>query len=176
MKKSFLIAGLIVGLSATNCYADIVISQTEETPDITISVARAAKGVATRVTPKSEIKSSVSTASKGQNVSNTSSNDVKLMVRYACPEGSVVSLRGAQDDVNHNMTAEYATCVDSNNAYVGVPSAEVVGMTGGSIINSGKKPRDLAPTEADVMEAEWLAGGGYYDENGNPVNTGKKKR
>ena len=42
MKKSFLIAGLIAGLTATNSYAAVVVSQ-DDAPDITISVARAAK-------------------------------------------------------------------------------------------------------------------------------------
>jgi len=42
MKKSFLIAGLIAGITATNSYADIVISQSDEIPDIIVS-ARAGK-------------------------------------------------------------------------------------------------------------------------------------
>lgn len=43
MKKSFLIAGLIACIGATNTYADIVISQADDNPDTTITVARAAK-------------------------------------------------------------------------------------------------------------------------------------
>ncbi len=51
MKKTFLIAGLIAGLTATNGYADIVISQTDENPDTIITVARATK-TKPRVAPK----------------------------------------------------------------------------------------------------------------------------
>ena len=43
MKKTFLIAGLIACIGATNSYADIVISQTDDNPDMVVTVARAAK-------------------------------------------------------------------------------------------------------------------------------------
>ena len=44
MRKLFLIFGIMCGLCVVNSYADIIISQTEESPDITISVARATRG------------------------------------------------------------------------------------------------------------------------------------
>ena len=43
MKKTFLIAGLIACIGATNSYADIVISQADDTPDMVVTIARAAK-------------------------------------------------------------------------------------------------------------------------------------
>ena len=43
MKKTFLIAGLIACIGATNSYADIVISQADDNPDMVVTVARAAK-------------------------------------------------------------------------------------------------------------------------------------
>ena len=48
MKKSFLIFGALAAILSTNGYADIVIS---DTPDTTITVARAAKTKA-RITPQ----------------------------------------------------------------------------------------------------------------------------
>jgi len=50
MKKTFLIAGLIACVGATNGYAAITISQ-DDASDITISVARATK-IKPRVAPK----------------------------------------------------------------------------------------------------------------------------
>ena len=43
MKKTFLIAGLIACIGATNSYADIVISQPDDNSDMVVTVARAAK-------------------------------------------------------------------------------------------------------------------------------------
>lgn len=177
MKKTFLIAGVIAGLTATNGYADIVISQTNDTPDITISVARAGK-VAQRVSPKSngDFQASAPVATQGQNTQSSSNNKAELKIEYTCPEGCIVDLHGAQDEAKNYVHAEYATCVHNNGAYCGTPSAEIVGIVGGSIVNSGKQHRDIGPTAAQIAEQEWLASGGYYDENGNPVNPGKKKR
>jgi len=65
MRKAFLIAGLIACIGTTNSYADIVISQAEESPDMTITVARAGK-VATRVTPvMSDVEAQVKAADGG---------------------------------------------------------------------------------------------------------------
>ena len=53
MKKTFLIFGTLAGISATNAYADIVISQEQESPDVTITVARVANkrgGIAAQTT------------------------------------------------------------------------------------------------------------------------------
>jgi len=51
MKKTFLIVGVMGAILSTNGYADIVISQADENPDMTITVARATKTKA-RVTPQ----------------------------------------------------------------------------------------------------------------------------
>ena len=81
MKKTFLIAGLIAGLTATNGYADIVISQTDENPDTIITVARAAK-TKPRVTPQ--------TTNTYEPVSVVPESTIKLssgFVNIRCPEG-----------------------------------------------------------------------------------------
>jgi len=177
MKKSFLIAGLIAGIAATNSYADIVISQTDDSPDTVITVARAGK-IGTRVTPKeSDINQAVATVLP-QNTTS-SGNGAEMAVKYVCPEGCMASLHGRQlDGVENNIFVEYTKCVYiDNNKNCGVPTAEIVGaIINGSTINSGKRQREWNPSAVDIAEQEWLAGGGYYDENGNPVNPNKKKR
>ena len=44
MKKIFLVFGVMGALCAINGYADVAISQTDEMPDMTVSVARATRG------------------------------------------------------------------------------------------------------------------------------------
>ncbi|MBQ3785097.1 MAG: hypothetical protein II843_01730 [Alphaproteobacteria bacterium] len=81
MKKTFLIAGLIVGLTATNGYADIVISQTDENPDTIITVARAAK-TKPRVTPQTTNTYEPVSVEPGS-ITKVSSGFVNI----ECPEG-----------------------------------------------------------------------------------------
>ena len=149
MKKSFLIAGLVACIGVTNSYADIVISQTDDNPDTVITVARAAKAKAKLNTKGNE---SIS----------------ESQVKYLCPEGCSVSIRGTQlDGADSNITMEYASCfVNKTGGNCGTPGVEIVNL-GNQGINykPGLVSREPVPD-----------GVGYWDDEGNFVNTGKRPR
>lgn len=101
MKKTFLITGLIAGLTATNSYADIVISQTDENPDTIITIARATK-TKPRIAPKSTNTYEPVSVEPGS-ITKVSSGFVNI----ECPEGCEPKI-----STNGNKVMVY--CLDGN--------------------------------------------------------------
>ena len=100
MKKTFLIVGLIAGITTKNSYADIVISQTDENPDTIITIARATK-TKPRFAPKSTNTYEPVSVEPGS-ITKVSSGFVNI----ECPEGCEPKI-----STSGNKVTVY--CVDS---------------------------------------------------------------
>ena len=92
MKKTFLIAGLIACIGVTNTYAEIVISQTDENPDMVITVARAAK-TKSRITPQTADTSATLKMEEADEDLDFTSNSGEEIGTLQCPAGCRLKCR-----------------------------------------------------------------------------------